>query len=614
MYEELEKEIVEQYKTLKNEREKLLEDQMRASWDAFRGKYDSEYLEKWRTTEATRWRSKVFVRATKMKVVSACATIEDMYLQNGDLPWDVTPTESPMSTLPMGMEMSDEVIKTRCENMKKKIADTITETGATRLHINALGEKAIYGWSWLHFPVLKKYQRLRFVPQVPETGMMLEEEMLMEQMRYFPQVEDYWLPSIIHPSVWDVYWDLESANPQEGQAQIIRLDISPGMLRSIVEEKPKFYNKGQMEEIIEKYKDASGVTQNRNPYLESLPERKRGIVWIKYYGRVEKSLLKKSGIEVEKEGKETEIICELAGVEDDLKIIRMPKPNRLPMQQRPLWISRWEYSPHEPGGIGIAENVKDSQQMLNSAYRHFIDNKALAGNVMFAGHSSGLAPGVSKHPYPGKWYELAEQIMDARQAMQQITVQDTGTGLLDLINLAERFMDEEANLPKLLQGEQARFQPKTAFEMNKLLQSANKSLMKVARNTDDEHTEPYVQSVYQYYMIADPDENIKGDYTCKATGFNSFVDKQIRGTNLLNLLTFAMSNQMLFLMTEIPDLYREVVRTMDIDVDRFIKDNDKIDENADQIAQMLTAGAQAQATGMSPGLPGQPTPAEREAA
>jgi hypothetical protein len=600
IYEELGKEIENQFGTIKKQRERYLEPQMYASWDAFKGKYDSGVLKKWRETEGTRWRSSVFVRATKMKIVSSCAILEDIMLQSGKLPWDISPTEIPESALPNELQLPQKVIEQRCENMKRKITDTIEETYAVKPHLNAIQEKAIYGWSWLHFPVLKKYQRLKFVPQVPETDMLISEDDKISQMRFFPTVEDYWLPSIIHPSVWDVYWDLEDSNPQTGQCICVRMDISPGMFRSIVEEKPKLYDKKQMEEIIDLYKDATGTTSNRNPYLAELGETKRGIVWIKYYGKIEKKLLKRSGVEtIEKEGKEQEIICELAGVEDDLKVIRIPKQNKLPLQRRPLYISRWEYSPHEPGGIGIAENVKDSQQMINSAYRHLIDNKALSGNVMFAGHSSALAPGVSKHPYPGKWYELAEGIADARTAMQQITVQDVGNGLLDLINLAERFMDEEANLPKILQGEMARHQPKTAFETQQLLQSANKTLNKVVRNTDDEHIEPYISSLYTYYMIADPNENIKGDYTCKATGFNSFMDKQIKASTLLNIYTFALSNAVTALMTDLPPMWEKILQAQD--VGEFYKGKDKIDAIGDQIAMALQANAQTQATGMPPG-------------
>ncbi|OGP82233.1 MAG: hypothetical protein A2Z08_08005 [Deltaproteobacteria bacterium RBG_16_54_11] len=598
-YDDLKKEIIDtQYATLKTQRKNLLEDQMQASFDAFKGKYDSDQLTKWTASEMTKWRSKVFVRATKMKVVSAVASIEDIVLQGGSLPWDIHPTAQPQTTMPFLLD--EKTIEKRCENMRKKIKDTIQETNAVRPFTNSITEQAIYGWSWLKFPVLKKYERIKFTAKLPQVPFIYPDMDLAEYMRYFPSVEKFWLPSMSHPSVWDVFWDLEDFDPQGGQAIIQRIPVTPGMLRAITEEKPAFYDKAAVNTVIDKFKDASGAKEGVNPYLKDLTELKRGIEIIEYSGRVDKSLLKKAGVETsDRQGNEREILCALAGAGGEYFMIRPPKENRLPMKRRPLWISRWEYGVHEPGGIGIPENMKDAQQMINSAYRRLIDNKSLAGNLMLAGKSSNLAPGVSPNPSPGKWIELAEHVQDVRSALQWFSPPDISDGLIDLINLAERFADEEANLPKILQGETAQYQPKTAFEMAQLLKSANKTLSKVIRNKDSEHIEPYIQSLYVYFMIADTDENIKGDYACHATGFNSFMDKQVRATSLLNLLTFALANKITAFMTEIPALYREVFKTQD--AERFVKSKDKIDEQGDMLLQMLTANAQVQAGVMQPG-------------
>ena len=141
-WEELEKEIVgNQFKVLKQQREQYLEPQMLASWDAFKGKYDSEVLSKWKQAEGTRWRSKVFVRLTKMKTLTAAASVEDIMLQSGGMPWDIHPTEEPIALMP-GMQLPEDLIKERCDNMKSRIRDTIQETKAIRPFINTINEQA----------------------------------------------------------------------------------------------------------------------------------------------------------------------------------------------------------------------------------------------------------------------------------------------------------------------------------------------------------------------------------------------------------------------------------------------------------------------------------------
>ncbi|MEM5785849.1 MAG: hypothetical protein AAGU11_00945, partial [Syntrophobacteraceae bacterium] len=82
-------------KDFKQERDNILEPIWRMSYDAFRGKFSSENLKRWKALEGHEWRSKIFVRLTKMKIISGVSTIEDIEFQGGSLPWEISPTPVP---------------------------------------------------------------------------------------------------------------------------------------------------------------------------------------------------------------------------------------------------------------------------------------------------------------------------------------------------------------------------------------------------------------------------------------------------------------------------------------------------------------------------------------
>ena len=160
MADEARDQIVEYFAAFQTQRKHLLEDQMTASHDAYKGKYDSATLKKWRELEGHEWRSRVFVRLTKMKVVAWRSTVDDILFQNGTLPWDLEPT--PFAEVEKGMPLPEDIAKERCGNMKEVIVDTLTEAKADRIYRQSLIELPLYGWSWIKGPILRKFRKLRF--------------------------------------------------------------------------------------------------------------------------------------------------------------------------------------------------------------------------------------------------------------------------------------------------------------------------------------------------------------------------------------------------------------------------------------------------------------------
>ncbi len=62
----------------------------------------------------------------------------------------------------------------------------------------------------------------------------------------------------------------------------------------------------------------------------------------------------------------------------------------------------YEINPYQFFGVGVPENMEDSQQIMNGHARMAIDNLALAGNLVFDVDEASLVPGQNMDIFPGK--------------------------------------------------------------------------------------------------------------------------------------------------------------------------------------------------------------------
>lgn len=575
----------------KQERQPL-EEEWRMAYDAFRAKYSSANLKRWKALEGTEWRSKVFVRLTKVKVVAAISQIEDILFQGDTLPFDIHPTPIPEGR--PGFYLPQDIAKERCGRMKRVLSDTLVQAKFDRKLMLSVLEGAIYGLSWMQAPVLERVQRMMYQLQMPDSGMYVPPDIALMFGRHQPVTEFQMMPAVRNPNVWDVFWDMESGSPQSGTGIIHRVKMSPSRLLDLIDEPG--YRKSIIQEVYSKFKDATTTSdQNEGPGRENLTKRKDTIETLQFWGRVPKKELDKIpksermedyiNFDYQKEpGKDVEIRCVIAGD----KQIRPGVKNPFALNLRPFHPFVWEAIPHEVAGVGIPENMKDSQMMVNSGVRCFIDNKALSGNVLMAGNPRNLAPGTDRTIYPGKFFELAKNVQNSRDALQFFSPPDVGRGLLELVNLFERFADEESNLPKSLQGETSAAAPKTAFAFSRLMMAANKGLGKVIRNLDEGQIEPTVEALYHWEMQNNLNENIKGDYRCRATGFKGYNDKIMRAENLQNFMLFMLSNQLTQLMIKIPEMTHEIAKTRDIS-ESFLATTEEYETKAGQFLEMMAA-------------------------
>lgn len=589
------------------ERRSLLEDRWRKNDDAFRGRYDSEAIKKWKATEGREWRSRVFVRLTKQKVVTGYSALLSVLMQNGRIPWDMSPTEVPEAA--PGQSLPQEEADIRCARMKKVIQDNFSECRVERQFMTSLMELALHGTSWIRGPVVRPKKVIQRQIGIPGFPYATTPDLLMQYGRYSMDVQTIYKPCAEAVSLWNVFWDLESPNHQDGHGVFIRDMMSYGRFLELMD--TPGYDGSAIEGLLERFRseDAGNVDQSNGPYAEMLSKRKRCIKVYEFWGRVPRRYLEaydQESMDLSeksiRDSREVEIYCVLAEGIGEPVVIRSPVVNPLPY--RPMYKAVWEEIPYEPTGLGIPENMQDSQMMINGLVRAMLDNKSLSSNLLIKWNARHLAPGQNKLLYPGKVFETADHVDDVRAAVDFFAPPDVTGNTPEIINMFERWADEETGLPKLLQGETARHQPDTAYEMSQLVQGANKSIGATVKNCDEGHIEPLVDGFYDYHFLTSPDESIKGDYQIKGKGFDGFQDREIRGANILSLAQFALSNQLTAQFVKVIEFLRELARTRDIDPDKFFMTDIEIQQHQQAAMQQMMDEAALRSAGPA----GQPAP------
>jgi hypothetical protein len=229
------------------------------------------------------------------------------------------------------------------------------------------------------------------------------------------------------------------------------------------------------------------------------------------------------------------------------------------------------------------------QTILTGLVRAFLDNKNLSSNVLLAVKSMFFAnPAQLDEPVePGSMFEISASCDDARKALSQIQIQDTGQSLLDAIGIFDRWKDTTSHIPEFLQGSTLPKQKAdTAYEMSQLQENAGRYLGMAFKNIDESFVEPEVEDIYRFNML-DPDyKGEKALCSVTAMGLPSFRDKVLRAQKMKELLALVLSDPSGQLLSEVklrPHL-EVIYRSSDLDPADFLKSDEEKAQEA-QAAQ-----------------------------
>ena len=430
------------------------------------------------------------------------------------------------------------------KKMEKKIHDQLQESGATT-HLRSMAfEMALLGTGVMKgaFAVDKEY------PNWNEDG------------EYDPIVRT--VPECDHVSIWDFYPDPEAKDMDEAEYVVQRHKMSRTQLRKL-KTRPYFMN-DSIQNAIDKGPDYSQkyweMTMEDD---DTQPTSERWEV-LEFWGYVDTKLLEEHGVDIPSELSDLdEVNCNVwISNGEVLRFVLNPfKPTRIPYYAVP-----YEHNPYSFFGVGIAENMDDTQTLMNGFMRMAIDNAAMSGNLIIEVDETNLVPGQDLSVYPGKIFR--RQGGAPGQAIFGTKFPNVAQENMQLFDKARVLADESTGFPSFAHGQTGvQGVGRTASGISMLMSAANGSIRTVVKNVDDYLIRPLGKAFFAFNMQFDFDEDIKGDLEVHASGTESLMANEVRSQRLMQFLQVAQ-NPVLAPFAKMDYIIREIAKSMDLDPDK----------------------------------------------
>jgi len=598
--------IMDRYKRADDYREQDEQRWLRA-YRNYRGLYGSDV----QFTEAEK--SRVFIKVTKTKTLAAYGQIIDVLFANNKFPLTVEPTELPegvvadvsfdpaeppqvrndeMSSpygfkgdgkdLPAGAtrqslmdnlgplqgkfddvdNLKEGVGKTptsvtfrpamvAAKTMQKKIHDQLEESNANKHLRSTAFEMALFGTGVMKgpFAVDKEY------PNWDEEG------------EYSPVFKT--VPQVSHVSVWNFFPDPDANNMDEAQYVIERHKLSRTQLRAL-KKRPHF-----REQVIETA-IALGENYNKEYWEDDLsdyaPEHAIDRYEVlEYWGTVDIDMLVTEQVEIPPELQDyDEVQCNVWICNGQvLRMVLNPfKPAKIPYMAAP-----YELNPYSFFGVGIAENMDDTQTLMNGFMRMAVDNAVMSGNLLIEIDETNLVPGQDLSVYPGKIFR--RQGGAPGQAIFGTKFPNVAGENMQLFDKARVLADESTGLPSFSHGQTGVMGVgRTASGISMLMNAASGGIKNVIKNVDDYLLRPLGEGLFRFNMQFNYDKATKGDLEVKARGTESLMANEVRSQRLMQFMQVA-SSPALAPFAKFQYVIREIAKSLDLDPDKVTNNMDE---------------------------------------
>ena len=471
------------------------------------------------------------------------------------------------------------------KKMEKKIHDQLNESGASK-HLRSMAfEMALLGTGVMKgpFAVDKEY------PNWNENG------------DYEPLIKT--VPSTNHVSVWNFYPDPEAASMDDAEYVIERHKMSRNQLRAL-RSRPYF-----LAESIQKSIDMGSNYERK--YWEqnmedddTMPANTERWEVLEFWGFVDTDLLEEYGIKIPRElRKLDEVNCNIWVCNGQvLRCVLNPfKPSRIPYYAVPF-----EHNPYSFFGVGIAENMDDTQTLMNGFMRMAVDNAVLSGNLLIEIDETNLVPGQDLSVYPGKVFR--RQGGAPGQAIFGTKFPNVAAENMQLFDKARVLADESTGFPSFAHGQTGvSGVGRTASGISMLMSAANGSIRSVVKNVDDYLLAPMGRAFFAFNMQFDFDQSIKGDLEVIANGTESLMANEVRSQRLMQFLG-VVQNPALAPFAKMDYIIREIAKSMDLDPNKVTNSMQDAAIQAEILKGFQQPAAPAPG-GEQVGPDGQPVPA-----
>jgi len=470
---------------------------------------------------------------------------------------------------PQALEVSP--AQKAARRMEKLIHDQIDESKGSSEIRNALLEAALLGTGIIKGPF--NFNKKLNKWEVGEDG----------ERSYNPL--EVRVPRIEFVSCWDFYPDPSATSIEECEYIVHRHKMNKSQLRQL--RNMPYFNEDAIRNCLMEgpnYIEKDFESQLKDDARQD--EYQSNFEVLEYWGIMDAEYAREVGIELDDsidDLDEVQINAWVCGNQLLRAVINPFTPYRIPYHAFP-----YERNPYNFFGIGVAENMDDSQQIMNGHARMAVDNLAMAGSLVFDVDESALVGGQSMEIYPGKIFR--RQAGMPGQAIHGVKFPNTAPENMMMFDKFRQLADEQTGIPSYSHGQTGvQSMTRTASGMSMLLGAASLNIKTVVKNLDDFLLRPLGESFFQWNMqFFEGSLDVEGDLEVRATGTNSLMQKEVRSQRLTMFLQTAQSPA-IAPFVKISKLVSELAYSLDLDPDEILNDPEEAAIMA-QIIGMQNAG------------------------
>jgi hypothetical protein len=555
------------------------------------------------TQNAKPHRSTVFIGMTRQKTNAAEARLADILLPTDDRNWGIQPTPDPQL---MGMSKDNkaamdqqgqpimgedgqparvrDVVKAVLElaNKKAKAMETEIEDQLVECSYNGelrkvIHDTAVLGTGVIKGPIVTNRTRKAWQPITDSTGETVHQIEIVQE---------------IGPASFRI--DPRNVWPDPGCGETIhngkgiyeREQVTAKQIRDLAKQ-PGFL-KPQLRKVLEEGPKQSATLRELTDEDQRDMTRLTYEKWT-YWGEVDHDDLESAGVSVgEKDELRSTSACVVMINDTVVKAFLNPLENG----DIPYDFYVWEKVAGTVWGYGIPYLMRSQQKVLNAAWRQMMDNAGVSSGPQIVIKPGAIQPADKQWQLSARkiWY-ATDDIDDVRKAFSTFEFNSHQVELAGIIKMATELADAETGVPTIMQGEKGAA-PDTVGGMQMLMNSANVVLRRLVKQFDDMITKPHIRRYYDYNMMYNEDEEIKGDFSIDARGSSALVVRDIQNQSFLNLLA-AGANPVYGMYLDTQKLFEKALQAQHIDPAEVFKSEEEIE-------QIKEAQKQAAAQGPAP--------------
>ena len=545
-------------------------------------------------------RSTVFIGMTRQKTNAAEARLADILLPTDDRNWGIQPTPNPQL---MGMSKDNkaamdqqgqpvmgedgqparvrDVVKAVLEMANKKAEAMQTEIEDQLVECNYNGElrkmihdAAVLGTGVVKGPIVTNRTRKAWQPMTDSMGQTVHQIEIVQEIS----------PASFRVDPRNVWPDPGCGeNIHNGKGIYEREQVTAKQIRDLAKQ-PGFM-KDQLRKVLEEGPKQSATLREMTDEDQRDMARLTYEMWT-YWGEVDHDDLESAGVPVgEKDELRTISACVVMINNTVVKAFMNP----LEGGDIPYDFYVWEKVAGSMWGYGIPYLMRSQQKVLNAAWRQMMDNAGVSSGPQIVIKPGAIQPADKQWQLSARkiWY-ATDDIDDVRKAFSTFEFNSHQAELAGIIKMATELADAETGVPTIMQGEKGAA-PDTVGGMQMLMNSANVVLRRLVKQFDDMVTKPHIRRYYDYNMMYNEDEEIKGDFTIDARGSSALVVRDIQNQSFLNLLA-AGANPIYGMYLDTQKLFEKALQAQHIDPAEVFKPEEEIEQIKEMQKQAAAAG------------------------